>query len=103
MVNTSKEPISAEEVAKQLAETTATFQELLAKMERRLKAVEKSPALQQKRKAEDTTSDTRPAKRHKGSGSDVRNEPREQSPTKEKSKKKGKKPKKKKETDVAAA
>lgn len=84
-----KEPVSIEEVAKQLAQMKADYEDKTLKLERRLKAVEKSPEL--KRKADDT-SDSRPAKRQKGSSNDKAPEQETEPP--KKGKKKGKKAKK---------
>jgi len=53
VVDVSKEPVSMEEVAKQLAQVAVDLEEKLTKMDRHLKSLEKSPALKQKRDIED--------------------------------------------------
>lgn len=72
-----KEPVSIEELAKQLAQMKADHEDTVGKLERRLKAVEKNPLL--KRKAEDT-SESRPAKRQKGPSDDKAPEKETESP-----------------------
>lgn len=100
VADTTKEPVSAEEVSEKLAQVVAELEDKLAKMDRRLKSLEKSPALQHKRKSEDTNSDPRPAKRQKGPTNDAADKQEPKSPKKEKKQtKKAKKAKKGK--DVA--
>lgn len=62
-----KEPVSVEELAKRTAQMKADYEDKIGKLECRLKAMEKSPAL--KWKADDIF-DPRPAKWQKGSTND---------------------------------
>ena len=48
-----REPVRVEEVAKQLAQVVVDLEEKLAKMDRRLKSLEKSLVLKQKQDVED--------------------------------------------------
>lgn len=53
LVDTSKELVSVEKVAKQLAQMVTDLEEKLAKMDRHLKSLERSPMLKQKQDVED--------------------------------------------------
>lgn len=93
VVDTSKEPVSAEEVAKIVEKMAADFKDKLLEMEKRLKAVEKNSKPPQKRKAEDPDSEpSRPAKKKKGNVNDDAGTSGEQPPKEgKKGRKKGKK------------
>lgn len=100
VADTTKEPISAEEVSEKLVQVVVKFEDKLAKMNRCLKSLEKSLALQHKCKSENTNSDPWLAKQQKGSTNNAADKQEPKSPKKEKKQtKKAKKAKKGK--DVA--
>jgi hypothetical protein len=65
VVDMSKEPVSAKEVSKQLAQMVVDLEDKIAKLDGCLKSVEKSLMLRQKRKGKDDDPTLRPIKKQK--------------------------------------